>query len=99
VTEDCQRWSPVVFFPEPEYRCVPCAQSIGRVCGDDGNVYADACALLQAGHRRGAACPGFTACGADVCDASVNTCVMAFVNDCEGGAPTFRCQSTIDAGL
>jgi hypothetical protein len=97
-TEDCERWSPVPGWPEPEYRCVLCSTSSGRACGDDGKVYPDACALLQAGHHRGSVCPGFVPCGAVPCDTTVETCEMGFISDCEGGAPTYTCKPITDAG-
>ena len=96
--EDCGSFSPIGLAAFAEAACVPCATVTGRACGDDGVAYSSACALLQAGHRRGSSCPGFVPCGTTVCDSTATTCVMGAIADCEGGSPSWSCAPLVDAG-
>jgi hypothetical protein len=98
-SEDCGSFNPAgrgEAFVEPA--CVPCSPVSQRTCGDDGQVYESACALLQAGHQRGLMCPGFVECGGSLCDTATEMCVMGNIPDCQGGTPTQICVLAFDAG-
>jgi hypothetical protein len=79
--------------------CVPCS-TMGHVCGADGMVYDNQCALLAAGQSPGTTCQGFVACASNLaCEASTQMCVCSELPDCSGGSPVPVCQVDTDGGL
>ncbi len=89
--EFCQTFPCGEGVPSCAPRPTACAPEGPQVCGDDGKVYANACAAHQAGQGLGTSCAppsGTFACGSYFCNPNTTFCQTS---ETTCGPPTYAC--------